>query len=74
MEGYQGSNRKTIASLHQSMFDGVVGSGTARGDPDRAVGRGQVPIDRARTNDELFSDLNICLSLGNCQSIRYNRQ
>jgi hypothetical protein len=51
VEGYQGSYRKTFASLHQSMFDGVAGSGTARGDPDLAVDRGQVPIDRAMTND-----------------------
>ena len=45
--------------LHQMMLDSIACSGTARGHLELAVDRGQVPVDGARTDDELFSHLDI---------------
>ncbi len=39
------------------VFDGVAGGGGSGGDADFAVNRGQVRIDRARTDDQAFSYL-----------------
>ncbi len=51
------------------MLHGIARSGTTRGDPELAVDRGQVPVDRARTDDELFSDLGIGEPL--CHQVQY---
>jgi hypothetical protein len=46
------------------MLDGVAGSSAARGDPDLAIDRGQVPVDGARTDGELLCDLGVGEPLG----------
>lgn len=49
---------------YQFVFDGIAGSGTARGDTDFAVDSGQVPVDGATTDDQLLSHLGIGQALG----------
>src|SRR5258708_8545290 len=51
------------------MLDGVAGGGTARGDPELAVNRGEVKVDRARTDDELLGYLGIGQPL--CHQAQY---
>jgi len=46
------------------VLHGVAGGSTAGGDPDLAKNRGQVGIDGAGTDDELFGYLLIRHSLG----------
>ena len=41
----------------QVMLDSVASNGAARGNLELAVDRGQVPVDGARTDDELFGYL-----------------
>ena len=45
------------------MLHGVASGGTAGGDPDLAVNRGQVGFDGAGTDDQVFGHLLICKSL-----------
>lgn len=64
------TNRERVRSTnqrnnfsHQFVLNRVAGGSAARGDPDLAVDRGQVPVDGARS-DELFCDMGIGESLG----------
>ena len=41
------------------MLDGVAGGGTAGGDAELAINGGQMPVDGARTDDELFGYLGV---------------
>ena len=50
------------------VLNGVASSGTAGGDPDLAINRGQVGVDGAGTDDQMFSHLLIC------ESLRYQAQ
>ena len=50
--------------LDQVVFDGITGRSTTRGDANLVKDRGEVAIDRARTDDQLFSHLLIGESLG----------
>ena len=46
------------------MVDGVAGGGAAGGDAELAVNQGQVPVDGAWADNQLFGDLGICQPLG----------
>ena len=46
-------------ALDQVVLDSEAGGGGSRGDAKLAVDRGQVPVDGARTNNELFGYLGI---------------
>ena len=48
-----------LSRSDQPMLKGVAGGGTARGDPNFAVDRGQVPVDGATSDDQLVSYLRI---------------
>ena len=61
----QGANQAhTVEGSGQVVLNGVPGSSTTRGDPDLAKDRGQVRVDRAGTDHELFGHLLIRQSLG----------
>src|SRR5438270_12318886 len=61
----QSINRnKREGELDQFVLNSVAGGGTARGNPDLAVDRGQVPVDRATTDDQLLGYLGVGQSLG----------
>ena len=47
------------------MFQGVASGGTAGGDSDLAIDRGQVCIDGARADDKAFGDLGVAEPAGN---------
>ena len=64
MEVVQGIRGKEHGVLAQMMLDGVAGRRGSRGDPELAVDRGQVPVDGARTDDQLFGDLGVGEPLG----------
>ena len=46
------------------MLNGIASRGGSRGDAELAVDRGQVPVDSARTDDEVFGDLGVGETLG----------
>ena len=50
--------------LDQVVIQGIAGRGTARGDANLAIDRGQVRVNGARADDELLGDLNIGQSGG----------
>ena len=65
MEIYQRIRRKKSNSgLDQVVLNGVAGGGGSRGDAELAVNGGQVPVDGAGTDDELFGYLSIGEPLG----------
>src|SRR6266516_5012442 len=65
MEAFQGTSRRDSKGvLHHMMLYGVASRRTARGDPELAVDQSQVPVDRARTDDELLGYLGIGEPLG----------
>jgi len=41
------------------LFNGVASGGAARGDSELAVNGGEVPVDGARADDELFGNLSV---------------
>lgn len=51
------SQNQTNDRLHKVVLNGVVRGSTARGDTDLAIDGGQVGIDRARTDHQLFGHL-----------------
>ncbi len=46
------------------MLNSKASGGTSRGDSELAVDRGQVPVDGAGTDNELFGDLSVGESRG----------
>ena len=75
----EGAAETEAEALQQLVLNGIAGGGTARGDTNLAINRGQVVVDDAGTDDELFGRLGIGESLGHqaqyldlagCQSVR----
>jgi hypothetical protein len=58
------SQKQTNDQLHKVVLNGIARGSTARGDADLAIDRGQVGVDRARTDHELFGHLGVGQSLG----------
>jgi hypothetical protein len=54
---------KSDGVLNQVMLKGIAGGCTTRGDVELAINRRQVPVDGARTDDELFRHLGVGQSL-----------
>src|SRR5260370_38003549 len=52
-------SRKRNGELDQLVVNGIAGGRTARRDPELTVDRGQMPVDGARADDEMFGDLSI---------------
>ena len=50
---------KVDVKSNQVMFHSIAGSPTARRNLNLEIDRGQVRIDRSRTDDELFSNVRI---------------
>src|SRR5258708_17506560 len=59
----QRRSKQRWGTLDQVMLDGEASGGTARGDAELAVDRGQVPVDGARADGEPLGDLSIGESL-----------
>ena len=56
-------------SMVEMLFNGVASRRTARRNPELAVDRSQVPVDRERADDEVLSYLDIGLAL--CDQAQY---
>jgi hypothetical protein len=55
--GVQETGGKQQGVLDHLMLDGVASRRSSRGDAELAIDRSQVPVDRARADDELLGDL-----------------
>ena len=59
-----GTRSRPGSRLDEFLSDGVAGGGTARGDPDLAVDRGDMRIDGARADHQVLGDLRVGPALG----------